>query len=284
MPFDPKEWKEVEFSTGLVAGPDAYQVPPPPVRAPLEGCRSKIERANEHIKNLEIETAEYLQTNKCSFPQHYDSASDELVLSFANVPVLPLRFSIIVGEAIYQLRSSLDHLVWDLCQFNNGTPASNSGFPIFKSLDGYKSRGEPMIQGVAASAKARIHSLQPLHRPAPTEDALWILREMNNTDKHKLIFVAQAHTGDRVHVSFPDGITSRSPTNDFRLMRIIPENGAEFYRIKTRQTSVKVDVDLAPIIAVENVALAKYEPAIPLLTQLSGAVSNIIKDFAVEFS
>ena len=49
---------------------------------------------------------------------------------------VPVQYSIRVGEIAYNLRSALDHLVWQLVQSNGQHPDSYNESPIFR----YKSR------------------------------------------------------------------------------------------------------------------------------------------------
>ena len=60
---------------------------------------------------------------------------------------IPPGFPLIAGEAAHQLRSALDHLVWQLVIANTGaTPTgTKSGFPIFKNEKGYDKRAPSMI-------------------------------------------------------------------------------------------------------------------------------------------
>src|SRR5206468_13026315 len=128
------------------------------------------ERANEHIKNIEVEFSEYLETHKCGIGQYYDERTGEIVLTFKNVPSTPSRFGIIAGEAIHQLRSCLDHIMYQLFLLNGATPDKKTQFPIFKTTEGFKARAEAMIKGVSLTAKARIEALQPYHRTSPEAD------------------------------------------------------------------------------------------------------------------
>jgi hypothetical protein len=47
-----------------------------------------------------------------------------------------------------------------------------------------------MVQGVSENAQAIIERLQPYHAAQPPDNALAILRSLNNIDKHKLLVVA----------------------------------------------------------------------------------------------
>jgi hypothetical protein len=75
--------------------------------------------------------------------------------------------------------------------------ANDSAFPIFKTKSGFDDKGKAMIRGVHPDAKTFIEGLQPYNRGNRpiTVSTLWWLRELSNSDKHKLphLAVAAAH-------------------------------------------------------------------------------------------
>ena len=163
---------------------------------PLDGCRAKIERANKHIQDLESALKTFAEGDAYKVGSQYDAKAGILSIVFADVRDLPPEVSIVVGEALYQQRSALDHLVWQLVLRNNRTPPAKSGFPIFTTVQGYETRSPSMIEGIGPSAAARIKALQPFHRGAARQsDPLWSLQELYNTDKHRLLLIMGAHFG-----------------------------------------------------------------------------------------
>jgi len=113
------------------------------------------------------ELAEAVQTQILSAPYRvvvrHASPPDALVLiaeanpEFAGIPIhLPL----IIGEAAHQLRSALDHLVWQLVVDNTGAAptGTRTGVPIFKTEKGYNQRASAMIAGVSHAAALRIRA------------------------------------------------------------------------------------------------------------------------------
>jgi hypothetical protein len=51
-----------------------------------------------------------------------------------------------VGEIVHNLRSALDHSIWELVILTTGRPPAlptKNQFPIFKSKDGFLARGVP---------------------------------------------------------------------------------------------------------------------------------------------
>jgi hypothetical protein len=104
---------------------------------------------------------------------------------------LPLRFSVICGEIVHDLRSSLDHLAWQLVIAAKNEPSRKTCFPIFisdpRSDKDALTRYEGCVKGMSVRAKALIHQLQPFERSStfPEGDPLAILNALCNRDKHR---------------------------------------------------------------------------------------------------
>ena len=142
---------------------------------PLDGCRTKIARASGHIENLQRDLKAFGDANPQKVRTEYDHKTRRLSVVFIDCKQFPTEFSIIIGEVLYQLRSTLDHLIWQLIVHNNAEPPSKSGFPIFTSSSGYGKRKNDMISGVSATAESRVEALQPYHKGAAAQsDPLWI--------------------------------------------------------------------------------------------------------------
>ena len=165
---------------------------------PLEGIRLKILRAATIINDLDGRIIEFAQREPYSV--HIDEKPDEggsLVgtLTAVKNPEVRLDPNIVLmaGEALYQLRSSLDHCVHQLVLLNNpGFDIQKKGrlqFPIFKCGSAYGTRAGGMIKGVTHLESSLIEREQPYNRfpNSPEDDVLWCLSELNNTDKHRII-------------------------------------------------------------------------------------------------
>jgi hypothetical protein len=102
------------------------------------------------------------------------------------------RFSVLAGEVLYHLRSSLDLLVWQLILRNGRDPASLHPLPefsIYRDRQKYKSEGVRKIHGVSPFAKAVIDEAQPYAGSGRgySDEALWNVHQLNIQDKHRLL-------------------------------------------------------------------------------------------------
>ena len=111
----------------------------------------------------------------------------------------PVKLSIIVGEMLYQFRSALDHLFFDLVKRNNGTGSLPSGwericqFPLITKLpDGYDSPPLPrdkfncgVLDALTNEAFTFIEGVQPYYHGREASRLLYLLNKLSNIDKHR---------------------------------------------------------------------------------------------------
>jgi hypothetical protein len=168
---------------------------------PLGGCWAKIERANENIKNLEAEIAAFVRPDPYIVVGNVDHQKNECTF-VANAKTIPLRFSVLAGEIIHHLRSSLDHLMCALVLQRSNVVNSRHGFPIcLNEKDFRAARKTGKMEGISGAAEAIVERLQPYRnadwRNTVSDNPLSILHQFNNTDKHRLlaVIVSAARTG-----------------------------------------------------------------------------------------
>jgi hypothetical protein len=257
---------------------------------PLDGCWAKIERANHNINRLHQLTTSFLHLHGHDYRTDINADSTEHIYRVFGPPHPPIEFAVRAGEIINHLRSSLDHLVWQLVLRKHSSPSFKVQFPICVTVTKYKEaiRGG-IINGIARSAQTIIQGAQPYHRAIPADDPLAILHELNNIDKHKLLLVVSSETSieDKIHF-YGDRIQPGEET-------IIPkiwsrrtiraqEGGAELFRVRfPRPLKVSMYTELTPQIAFERFGVRENEAVIPGPTSLRDAVIKTIKLFDGEF-
>ena len=84
----------------------------------FRSVRAKIERAKEHrdILEREIQDAFEVESNRVGLRVEFDPESGYHVFRARTFPPedLLVRFGLILGDALQNLRAALDHLVWQL--------------------------------------------------------------------------------------------------------------------------------------------------------------------------
>jgi hypothetical protein len=83
----------------------------------LRGVFAKLERASEHIAALDHEVREFQGANPITTFAEFEGGTTFLVK--VRVPETPdLRWGVLLGDAIHNVRCALDHAVWELVRRN----------------------------------------------------------------------------------------------------------------------------------------------------------------------
>jgi hypothetical protein len=166
------------------------------VTHPLAGIDEKLRRAGEHLKTLQDEARSLLQRNSPTIGAEHADEQRAWFVVVESCPDVPPRFGVVLGEAIHNMRSALDHLIWQIVVACGNTPSQWNQFPIFDSPARFqkrvvrrRERGEPsMLLGVDDRTFDAIEQLQPYHVSSDRHvHALAVLRDLSNTDKHRLV-------------------------------------------------------------------------------------------------
>jgi hypothetical protein len=174
---------------------------------------AKLTRAGEHLDALEASITDYLDSNALRAMPGADNATQESIIRVQVVREPPVAaWAVQIGDVLHNLRSGLDHLAWHL----GGNPPpneANSEFPIFRKRREFRRQGLPKIEGVPRHPAAIIEDLQPFQRGQEAHlDPLWLLHELSNYDKHRLLHtVVAALRGASYFVSAPAGSRTEDP-------------------------------------------------------------------------
>ena len=266
----------------------------------LSGPRAKLSRALE----LREELAGYIQRtlepsgNRPSLALRTDNATKEYVIYVDHVPDLAAfhtRVGLLVGDIVYNLRSALDHLVYQLALINTGGNVARperTQFPICDSRLLYEKAASADLAEVAPDHKQVIESFQPYH---PMEEnisvglyfhPLAMLRDLSNTDKHRFITpVLIPSTGlslDGPSQWLAEGIL----TMDFAasmLRGIEPRAEAMVPGLEIARMPSQVDAAAIPPQLVGHslpvVAFTDGRPVVAVLDKIARAVERVISTF-----
>lgn len=176
-------------------------------RPTLDGCWAKLNRADEQLNLLGAELKEYVEASSHAIsPKPEQGPDDWLITRFAKLEPPGPRVGVIVGEIVHDIRSALDQLVWQLVRVNRastGPPDRYNQFPITcrpirpkppikGDIHRYWDIDAPgSLKGVSSAHFAEIKRLQPHRRGSRAHsDKLWVLSELWNTDKHRVVHAA----------------------------------------------------------------------------------------------
>lgn len=95
----------------------------------FEGTRVKLARASRHLDELRASCHAFLSASNITLENSDDENRDQVTrIRFKSARSADL--SAIAGDAIHNLRSALDHLVWELVTLNGGIGSRSTAFPV----------------------------------------------------------------------------------------------------------------------------------------------------------
>lgn len=284
---------------------------PAQVRIKARSFNLKLERAREHLHAADVEARSWVHDEPYKFIDEADPdpppeplgdgfvARRLRIYSYTNVS---RRFSVIVGDCLFNLRSALDHLALALAKKHTpkitAKQISSSEFPIMESAAMFKRHKERKIGCMASAAQAIIETLQPYNLAIQFADKLpknvtidfrehplWKLHDLNRIDKHRELTLCM-------------GVTTPTPWN-YTLAHcskqgyIIPRHGrldprgSESDAVVLRYSGVpcgkpdhEMGVQLKPPVTPHLRYSGKFVPATPLLQSLYDFVDNSVIQFS----
>ena len=193
------------------AHPPSGSVPIVPLILPLvpEGVTLKLARADEQVRSIVSAVQNYAATF-ASPALMLDGELQGTVFTLRLPPLPPLdpTVSIDIGECLHSLRSALDQATYAMLQANlptlNLTTTQReayertSQFPITDSPTQFAGESaRRQMRGLSDEAVRTVERFQPYFGGRdPVGESLWCLRELSNTDKHRLVHVTQFATAE----------------------------------------------------------------------------------------
>lgn len=240
------------------------------------GARLKVKRARQHIEELNAALAEHLERGAGELRVKQEAKHDYRLV-FEAEPV-PAEVSLILGDAVHNLRTALDHLAWELVAAADRKPGKDTYFPIRETrekLINAVDKGEMKFAGRDV-CRLIIDTIQPYKGG---NGALWPLHDTDIVDKHRLLVPVVAITLTplmSIHDAEGRGIL------DFRFE--VPAGGSQ--NIYRSHIPFEVTTEGKPTFSVffpEDSGFGA-EPVIPTLHQLAEVVSGVINSIEQTFS
>jgi len=154
------------------------------------GIGLKLDRAAHHLDALEESLDSFMSPD----PKERRGIAIEIDSEHRNWQIvvhlpggIPAIWSVLIGEVLYQLRSSLDHIVNGLVAVS--TP--DNAFPICLQPKDYRSNKNRLLAGVPEADRATIYELQPFRQDEehPDNTTIWALHELSRLDRHRFLHV-----------------------------------------------------------------------------------------------
>ena len=242
-------------------------------RAP-ESVFLKLTRAQEHLDAFKGELAAFQNGNPYTVHHQMNHDRREVTYYLVVVREAPARLGLMIGDCVQNLRSALDHLVFNLPRAAGTDPKWERGsqFPICDTPDGFAGIVNRYLLGVDPAAITAVERLQPYDGGNPPEGKpLWYLRELSNLDKHRIIhLIAIIGLGASLEVpNPPTGTVHGILAHDAGM-----EHGAvigKMYYSDPAPASVEVKVNLAAGVTIRDI-----EPAVGVQAALEGAYERVV--------
>jgi hypothetical protein len=184
-----------------------HSVDSPPT---LDGVQAKLSRARYHFKTLGEACSAAI---KDSTGEPYVEREGDWEVVRIRIGEFPLWPSLVSGDYAHNLRSALDHLVWQLVKVSGAKPGTWNSFPSYGNKDDFlrkvkqraKKGGRGPLGGIEIGGPiwTLIESCQPYkntklptwlptdvpnrNRWQPRLTHLGMLSALNNIDKHRTI-------------------------------------------------------------------------------------------------
>jgi hypothetical protein len=143
--------------------------------------RVKIERAKHHLRALEVVRQDFIKGNAYRIECETNQTGFNIYRVF-NLQAPPVEIGLAAGDVIHNLRSSLDHLAYQLVYANGATHSKQTAFPIWDSAAEYKAQGARRVKGMAQDAIDAIDAIEPYQGGKGA--GLWVLHYLDIADKH----------------------------------------------------------------------------------------------------
>jgi hypothetical protein len=142
---------------------------------PFTGAHGKLTRARKHIEELRAAIAAFFATQPYEIMQEEDTSTGDLIYRLRIHHEVPDDWSLIVGDILHNMRSSLDHLAWRLVELNNKIPGRHTQFVISADQAAFQRAAQTNLRGVSQTAMTFIENLHPYRGG---DDLLWQLMNL----------------------------------------------------------------------------------------------------------
>ncbi len=257
----------------------------------LERLTAKPKWAVSQINDLEVLLNDtFPRANPYGVRCEDDPNTLERTYYVTNLPDVPVEISLVAGDILQNLRSSLDHLVCHLVHKEGNPVTSQTAFPVANNAAEYISAVcRRKVKGAGQKAIDAIDAIEPYKGGKGA--MLWRLHKLNNLDKHRLLLTACS-----THVAHSLSPTKRKemqelfrgshpglPVPDMR-GHLINQPGSGPLKagdklLTVSQSELEENMQFLVDIAFDEPQIVECKPILPFFRDLAKAVFDIILGF-----
>jgi hypothetical protein len=251
----------------------------------------KVERANKHIGDLRDAVASFVATNPYKVGAKRDPATRKSVYYVTEVQAVPQEIPIILGDAIQNLRTALDHLAQHLYLVGSGATVyrKNTSFFVAPKAAEYKRLASGKVEHMRQEAIDALAALEPYQGGKGND--FWVLHCLNNVDKHRALVAAgssyssvdvlpdmmghmPAKMKDAFAVAVPKISLHIRPADNLCPLKI----GDELY-VGAPDGELNTDMEFRFDVALNEPDFVKPGPMLETVQRLADLVSNTVTAF-----
>jgi hypothetical protein len=239
----------------------------------FSGAKQKIERAEHHMSDLAEQFRAFVARRPHRFFIQPDAEVGTMSIGVRFLEKPPSTLPLMIGDAIHNLRSALDHAAWELVGMDGGKQDRHLRFPT----------GDDRVSFEASCSGVRTPSQWVKDAIKSTEafaggagDDLYQLNRLDNTDKHRAIVSTVRATGHPpFKITSPDGrVMTRFKGNVF--VGEAPEF-VQFGRVGPGlMVELEDDAECPPDIFLAEPKVTSAMSVVPLLRRFSQSVRRAL--------
>jgi hypothetical protein len=247
----------------------------------LRDARLKVERARKHIDQLEAISRRFLDDEGYEVFVEHDSQGGDDLLRVRATEWMPPEFSLALGDAVHNLRTSLDYAIDEIAFATTGKRAGDVKFPVARNQDcllaavesGWKQKiPAPVVDCI-------VQTIQPYY--GGNGEPLAVLHDVDRQDQHQLL-LAKAELRLISGISVENDAGQEIPVDIWVLVgssiAAHPIRGCRNARVRSRGTAsyeVVFDGIVSPVVGLK--------PVIPTVRDLAEFVSGTMDEIEYSF-
>jgi hypothetical protein len=251
---------------------------------------NKIERADKHINDLNAVIGTFLASNPYKVAGKKAPQTSQPIYYLAAIEPVPIEIPTIMGDAIQNLRTALDHLAQQLYLVGSCGASGfrgKTGFFIASKASEYRKYVGGKVEGMRHEAIDALAALEP-YKGGKGND-FWTLHCLNNIDKHRAL-VASGSSYAAVNLlpmmaaQMPD-VMRQALANSSMSLFIRPANNLCPLKVGDKlltgapNTEVEPNMEFKFQVALNEPGVVEPGPMMEIVQHLADLVSNTVKAF-----
>lgn len=216
---------------------------------PFAPCWHRWSRADAHRVSLAQIWNAYIEDDPYDFS--LDSQGDgTYILRVWQESPMPADFAVVMGEWLYNLRSTLDYVVWATAVHVSGQrpppQEEKLQYPVYESAEAWRNNYH-RLHPLEEHHREMLHTMQPFNGDLDT-NYLWWINHLARIDRHRRLIDGTAYLAvlDPV-VQVPEGCTVSLEWGE----RVLTDGWADVARITVSPWSERVDVSINPRVGID---------------------------------